>query len=75
MVSPEYARNNATTSISYSLRGKPDRITDAAGRSLAFQYSPQNYLERIVDPAGDYRYFDYNTLGTLGTLLTFAYLI
>lgn len=52
-------------SRSYTPDGEPATIGDANGRVLTYQYNPAGLVEKLVDPAGNYAYWDYDEQGNL----------
>jgi YD repeat-containing protein len=58
-------RNGHITTTTYTKSGRPDLVTDAAGRTIDFQYNGKDFLERVIDPAGNFKALAYDTLGNL----------
>ena len=56
-------RNSITTSRSYTAAGELDVATDALGRTLDYTYNSAGFMEKIIDPAGDYLFYGYDANG------------
>lgn len=57
-----------TTSVTYTLSGKPATATDALGNRTLFTYDALDRANQITDPAGRTTTFTYDTLGRLTQL-------
>ena len=57
-------RNGYGTTLAYT-SGQLSTVTDPAGRSLSFTYSPDGHLASVIDPAGRGVSYQYSSAGDL----------
>jgi RHS repeat-associated protein len=56
-------RNRSTTSLTYTTAGKIVTSTDTLNRTMVHQYNSAGFVEKIVDPSGNFIYYGYDTNG------------
>ena len=56
-------RNGVTTSRTYTAAGELDTATDALSRTMDYAYNDAGFVEKIMDPSGNFVYYAYNGLG------------
>ena len=56
-------RNGVATSRTYTAAGELDTATDALSRTMDYAYNDAGFVEKILDPSGNFVYYAYNSLG------------
>ncbi len=56
-------RNGIPTSRTYTAGGELATTTDALDRTMDYTYNDAGFMEKIIDPSGNFIYYGYNTLG------------
>ena len=56
-------RNGVVTSRTYTAAGELDTATDALSRTMDYAYNDAGFVEKILDPSGNFVYYAYNSLG------------
>jgi RHS repeat-associated protein len=55
--------NDAMSSLTYTVAGEIATATDALDRTLIHQYNPAGFVEKIIDPSGNFIYHGYDSKG------------